>query len=134
MCDGHSGDSAPEAGSHTGAQSGAEHGPHSDPQSGAQRGTESGGNRGTPTPGDTSAGRARLTRRLILGYQNCLSPLKLGPSCRFEPTCSAYALTALSRHGLIKGVILSVGRLARCGPWHPGGWDPVPPARRRTKK
>lgn len=75
MCDGHSGDSAPETGSHTGAQSGAEHGPHSGPQSGAQRGTESGGNRGTPTPGDTSAGRARLTQRLILGYQNYLHPL-----------------------------------------------------------
>lgn len=84
-------------------------------------------------PSDTGTGRARMTRRLVLGYQNYLSPLKLGPSCRFEPTCSAYALTALSRHGMLKGIILSVARLSKCGPWHPGGWDPVPPVRRRKQ-
>lgn len=71
----------------------------------------------------------RMARRLILGYQSYVSPLKMGPTCRFDPTCSNYALTAIGRHGLIKGSLLALGRLARCGPWHPGGWDPVPPRR-----
>lgn len=78
-------------------------------------------------PGNIVGGRARILRRMILSYQNYLSPLKLGPSCRFEPTCSAYALTAFARFGAVKGFVLSVARLAKCGPWHPGGWDPVPP-------
>lgn len=71
----------------------------------------------------------QLARRAVLGYQSYLSPLKMGPTCRFEPTCSNYALIALGRHGLVKGTVLTLGRLARCGPWHPGGWDPVPPRR-----
>ncbi|RNE48127.1 membrane protein insertion efficiency factor YidD [Corynebacterium alimapuense] len=58
-------------------------------------------------------------------YQKYLSPLKMGSTCRFEPTCSAYALESVSRHGAIKGVIMSVARLSKCGPWHPGGYDPV---------
>lgn len=78
-------------------------------------------------------GRAVLARRAVLAYQDFLSPLKMGPSCRFEPTCSNYALTALERHGLLKGLLLSIGRLLRCAPWHPGGWDPVPPRKRRAK-
>lgn len=85
-------------------------------------------------PADVTTGRAKLLRRAILGYQNYLSPLKLGPSCRFEPTCSAYALTAFSRFGVVRGLLLSVARLARCGPWHPGGWDPVPPAGSRRHR
>ncbi len=80
--------------------------------------------------GDSRLGiGARMARRLILGYQSYVSPLKMGPTCRFDPTCSNYALTAIGRHGLVKGSLLALGRLARCGPWHPGGWDPVPPRR-----
>lgn len=78
--------------------------------------------------------RAVLARRAVRLYQEFLSPLKMGPSCRFEPTCSNYALTALERHGLFKGLLLSIGRLLRCAPWHPGGWDPVPPRKRRPKR
>lgn len=75
--------------------------------------------------------RAPTSRKLINFYQEYVSGLKMGPSCRFEPTCSDYALTALARHGLVKGLLLSMGRLLRCAPWHPGGWDPVPPVKKR---
>ena len=66
-----------------------------------------------------------LLRGLIRLYQYTISPC-LGPRCRFHPSCSNYALQALSRHGLWRGVALTLGRLARCHPWHPGGHDPVP--------
>lgn len=69
---------------------------------------------------------ARALMAVVRGYQNYLSPLKSGPSCRFEPTCSAYAVTALRRHGAIKGLVLTCVRICKCGPWHPGGFDPVP--------
>lgn len=58
-------------------------------------------------------------------YRALLSPL-LGPRCRFYPTCSAYALEALERHGPGKGLLLTMTRLLRCHPWHKGGQDPVP--------
>ena len=58
-------------------------------------------------------------------YQRILSPL-LGPSCRFYPTCSSYAIEALSKHGLFKGVFLVARRLLKCHPFHPGGIDEVP--------
>ncbi|MDR1916842.1 MAG: membrane protein insertion efficiency factor YidD [Synergistaceae bacterium] len=61
----------------------------------------------------------------IKAYRKFISPL-LGQNCRFYPTCSQYAMEAYERHGFIKGTILTVRRLARCGPWHPGGVDPVP--------
>nr|WP_231974426.1 membrane protein insertion efficiency factor YidD [Pseudonocardia sp. HH130630-07] len=61
-------------------------------------------------------------------YQVWISP-NLLPSCRFHPSCSAYAVEALSVHGLVRGLALTAWRLLRCGPWHPGGWDPVPPPR-----
>jgi putative membrane protein insertion efficiency factor len=62
---------------------------------------------------------------IITLYQKLISPL-LGPSCRYTPTCSQYAKEALSKHGLLKGVILSVRRVLRCHPFHSGGYDPVP--------
>jgi len=62
---------------------------------------------------------------LVQGYRLLLSPW-LGSSCRFAPTCSAYALEALRRHGAAAGATLAVHRLARCHPWCTGGCDPVP--------
>ena len=59
-------------------------------------------------------------------YRYFLSPL-LPPSCRFEPTCSAYALEALERHGALKGSALTFWRVLRCNPWGGSGYDPVPP-------
>lgn len=64
-------------------------------------------------------------RFLIRAYQVGLSPY-LGSRCRFHPSCSEYALGALRNHGLLKGVWLSVRRVAKCHPWHAGGHDPVP--------
>lgn len=72
---------------------------------------------------------ANLVRKIfvlpILVYQRVLSPI-LPKSCRFYPSCSHYAREAILRHGVIRGGILAVKRLLRCGPWHPGGYDPVP--------
>jgi len=65
---------------------------------------------------------------LVRGYRFLLSPW-LGRQCRFEPTCSAYALAALETHGALRGSALTVGRLARCQPFCDGGHDPVPPPR-----
>lgn len=65
---------------------------------------------------------------LIRGYQTYVSPA-LPPSCRFYPSCSAYAVEALEVHGVIRGTGLTLWRLLKCAPWHPGGIDPVPPVR-----
>jgi len=64
---------------------------------------------------------------LVKAYRLLLSPW-LGNACRFEPTCSAYALEALDRHGATVGSYLVLCRLARCQPWCQGGHDPVPPS------
>ena len=65
---------------------------------------------------------------LVKTYRVAVSPM-LGPRCRFHPTCSAYALEALRQFGAARGAWLAVRRIARCHPWHPGGYDPVPPVR-----
>ncbi len=61
----------------------------------------------------------------ILFYRRCISPLT-PPACRFTPTCSAYALEALRKHGPLKGLWLAVRRILRCHPWGGSGYDPVP--------
>lgn len=62
---------------------------------------------------------------LIVGYQRFISPA-LPSSCRFYPSCSEYAREAVSRHGVLRGGILSIRRILRCHPLNPGGVDPVP--------
>ncbi|MDR3551776.1 MAG: membrane protein insertion efficiency factor YidD [Clostridia bacterium] len=69
----------------------------------------------------------RLFMLLIRGYKKFISP-GLPPSCRFQPTCSEYALEAFDRFGVAKGFYLSVRRILRCQPFHAGGYDPVPEA------
>ena len=77
---------------------------------------------------------ARATSGLVWVYQRAVSPTlaALNPACgcRFAPTCSHYARAALAEHGLVIGTGLSLRRVAKCGPWHPGGLDPVPPRMR----
>lgn len=62
---------------------------------------------------------------LIRLYRHMVSPLRPA-TCRFVPTCSQYAADALTEYGLIRGSWLAAARLAKCGPWHRGGWDPIP--------
>ncbi|MCM8744970.1 membrane protein insertion efficiency factor YidD [Thermomicrobium sp. CFH 73360] len=66
-----------------------------------------------------------LVLLFIRFYQRFISP-GLPPACRFYPTCSEYGYEAIERYGIIKGGILAVRRIARCHPFHPGGYDPVP--------
>ncbi|MGD8430532.1 MAG: membrane protein insertion efficiency factor YidD [Ectothiorhodospiraceae bacterium] len=66
-----------------------------------------------------------VLKALIRIYQWLISPL-IGPRCRFFPSCSEYAVEAIHRHGAGYGLYLSLRRLLRCHPWHPGGVDPVP--------
>lgn len=68
---------------------------------------------------------ARALLQPIRFYRAYVSPL-LPPSCRFEPSCSAYAAEAITVHGAVRGVWLAARRLLKCGPWHRGGYDPVP--------
>lgn len=78
---------------------------------------------------------ARAASGLVWVYQRTVSPALTAAfpacGCRFAPTCSHYAREALREHGFLSGLVLTVLRLAKCGPWHPGGLDPVPPSRRR---
>ena len=67
----------------------------------------------------------RLLMLVVRGYRLLLKPW-LGNACRFEPTCSAYALQALQQHGALVGSTLAAGRVLRCNPWCDGGCDPVP--------
>ncbi|HEY9896540.1 MAG TPA: membrane protein insertion efficiency factor YidD [Candidatus Sericytochromatia bacterium] len=66
-----------------------------------------------------------LLMGVIRGYRAFLSPL-FPPSCRFQPTCSQYALEAVDRFGVLQGSWLTAKRICRCHPFHPGGYDPVP--------
>ena len=70
---------------------------------------------------------ARVLLVLVRAYQRWISPVR-PPACRFTPSCSAYAVTAVERFGALRGGWLTTRRLLRCGPWHPGGHDPVPSA------
>jgi hypothetical protein len=70
----------------------------------------------------------RFLRLAIRAYRYAVSPL-LPPSCRFHPSCAAYTEEALALHGVLRGGWLGLRRVCRCGPWNPGGFDPVPGAR-----
>ena len=67
----------------------------------------------------------RILIAIVRGYKKFISPL-LPPSCRFTPTCSEYAMEAISKHGAIKGSMLAIWRILRCNPFCKGGYDPVP--------
>lgn len=69
---------------------------------------------------------ARVLITLLRGYKRFISPL-LGQRCRFAPSCSEYAMTAIERFGPLAGCRMAAQRLCRCTPLHPGGYDPVPP-------
>lgn len=73
---------------------------------------------------------ARIISLPVLFYRYAVSPL-LGINCRFQPSCSVYALEALEKHGAIKGGWLAIRRIARCHPWGGSGIDNVPPAKKR---
>jgi putative membrane protein insertion efficiency factor len=74
----------------------------------------------------------RLVVLPIIAYRRWVSPV-MPARCRFYPSCSAYALEAVETHGALRGIYLAVRRLLRCHPFHPGGYDPVPPRGRRTR-
>lgn len=61
---------------------------------------------------------------IIRFYQKYISPLK-GPTCRFYPTCSQYSIEAIKKYGALKGLMLSIKRILKCHPFHPGGYDPL---------
>ncbi len=70
----------------------------------------------------------KMMKKLIIGmiyfYRNYISPLK-APSCRYIPTCSEYAVTAIEKYGVKKGGLMAIKRILRCHPFHEGGYDPV---------
>jgi putative membrane protein insertion efficiency factor len=79
---------------------------------------------------------ARLFIVLVRLYQRLLSPVlnAFGPLCRFEPSCSRYAVACLEQHGALRGSLLSIVRLCKCHPFHPGGYDPPPVPGARTSR
>ena len=72
----------------------------------------------------------RFLQLLVRGYQLLFSHW-VNAGCRYSPSCSAYAMQALERHGAGAGTYLAARRILRCNPWHPGGYDPVPPSLNR---
>jgi len=74
----------------------------------------------------------KLALLLIQFYRYAISPL-MANHCRFHPSCSCYAQEAIEHHGLLRGGWLTLRRLGRCHPWHPGGYDPVPPANAKPR-
>jgi uncharacterized protein len=74
---------------------------------------------------------ARVLSAPIVAYRRWVSPA-LPARCRFYPSCSAYALEAIATHGALRGVRMAIWRLLRCHPFHPGGYDPVPPPKKST--
>ncbi|MNO77074.1 putative membrane protein insertion efficiency factor [compost metagenome] len=70
----------------------------------------------------------KLALLLIQFYRYAISPM-MARHCRFHPSCSCYAYEAIESHGFLRGGWLTLRRLGRCHPWHPGGYDPVPPAK-----
>lgn len=87
--------------------------------------------------GVIARGLLSFPRRVVVWvlrlYQRVISPL-YGPSCRFYPSCSSYAVLAITRHGVIRGSGLAAWRLLRCNPWNSGGVDDVPPGRRSERE
>ncbi|MDP4503933.1 membrane protein insertion efficiency factor YidD [Nonomuraea turcica] len=77
-------------------------------------------------PSEAPSLAARVLIMPIRFYRAFISPM-LGPRCRFYPSCSAYGLEAIAVHGAVRGIWLTVRRIGRCHPFHPGGIDPVPP-------
>ena len=82
---------------------------------------------------------ARIAAFLVRVYQLFLSPLKqvffgTNCGCRFQPTCSHYARSALLEHGFWRGLVFSVKRILKCHPWHSGGYDPVPSLKSRPRQ
>jgi putative membrane protein insertion efficiency factor len=75
-------------------------------------------------PGLAARAARRAARAPIVFYQRAISP-GLPRRCRYEPTCSRYAVQAIGRYGILKGLVLAAWRLLRCNPWSPGGYDPV---------
>lgn len=71
---------------------------------------------------------------LIRMYQIIISPFLPANSCRFHPTCSQYTMDAIRKHGVPKGIILGIMRIAKCHPYHDGGYDPVPDEFTFTKR
>lgn len=88
--------------------------------------------RGTPAPRAMTPA-ARIVALPVRAYRLLLSPW-IGHGCRFQPTCSVYALEALERHGALRGTALMLRRIGRCHPWGGSGYDPVPPGRRDGAK
>jgi hypothetical protein len=74
----------------------------------------------------------RLLIVIIGGYRYLISPM-LGSHCRFHPSCSCYAQTAIQRHGAMRGSWMALRRLLRCHPWTPGGYDPVPDTQKKVR-
>lgn len=70
----------------------------------------------------------RLALLILAFYRNFISPM-MAPHCRFHPTCSCYAQEAIEHYGVTRGGLLTLRRLSKCHPWHPGGYDPVPGTR-----